>query len=100
MSINLAGYIFEGPYDSTVSLKNQGGTYVILTKTPGVNTILDVGESHEVKNRVENHDRSSCWSKNSGGKDIQYAVRYASESERRNVEQAVRQRYRPPCGEQ
>jgi hypothetical protein len=99
MSISWANYEFEGTYSDTASLRNRSGTYVILTTTLDLRTILDVGESSDVKYRVENHERADCWRKHANGKPIQYAVRYAPDGDRQRIEQAVRQRHNPPCGE-
>ncbi len=91
MSIIMSGYEF----DDTSNLKDQSGVYVILT---GDNrTVVDVGESGEVKTRVENHDRKACWQNNGG---TRVAVLYIdSVPIRKNIADKVRQDYRPPCGD-
>ena len=52
-------YTAEGPYTSTESLEDRSGVYIILTRAKSTDkwTVIDVGESHELKTRVENHDR-------------------------------------------
>jgi hypothetical protein len=58
MSIELSGYKFAGPYESTSSLKDRSGVYAILTPTSSTRyKVVDVGESATAKTRVENHDR-------------------------------------------
>ena len=64
ITIGGQGYEFSGPYTQTGSLASKSGTYVVTTKKKsGDHKILDVGESGDVKKRVENHDRSDCWVK-------------------------------------
>jgi len=102
MSITLAGYEFNGPYSSAGTLKDQSGVYAILAATTSNRyKVLDVGESHEVKTRVENHDRKDCWNRNSNPGGLSYAVRYTpglQQAGRREIEKAVREKYTPPCG--
>lgn len=100
MAITLAGYSFEGPYKNTSSLRNSAGVYAILDGSSTLYpTVLDVGESQSVRNRVENHEREDCWKRNNKY-TIHYAARYITlASERKRVETAVRNRYNPPCGE-
>ena len=101
MSINISGYSFSGPFSSTSSLEDKSGVYAILTHTSGENyNILDVGESSTVKERVENHDRKSCWQRNAVN-GIQYAVHYTPgvhQSGRMKIEQRIRNQYNLLCG--
>lgn len=96
MHINICGFSFEGPYHDTSNLENSSGVYVILDNQQ--DKILDVGESENVRMRIETHDRKNCWEKNSIGA-ISYAVYYASELERMFVEKIIRDKCKPPCGE-
>ena len=99
MSLNISGYNFDGPYSSTSILKNSSGVYVILKPiTPNNYDIVDVGESGKVKERLENHDRASCWQHNVNGQMLHYAVYYTSETPRYAIEQQIRRQYDPPCG--
>lgn len=53
MSITISNYSFARTFKSPEPLKNQGGVYAILTSTNnGKNSLLDVGESGSVKERV------------------------------------------------
>lgn len=101
MSFKLCGYSFEGPYSTTSSLENRSGVYLILKDNKNIikSDVVDVGESAEVRNRVENHDRESCWKRNAS--TIYYAVHYtphAQQSGRMEIEQALRKEIDPPCG--
>ena len=100
----IAGYDFEGPFSSTDSLHDEAGVYVILDYRPSRNSyiVLDVGESTTVKTRVENHDRTFCWTQNQQG-TLYCAALYMPNSTRRQrmaVESAIRDEYNPPCGHQ
>jgi hypothetical protein len=99
--ITLAGYSFEGPFSHTWQLKSQSGVYAILTPSGQGVSVLDVGESGNVRQRIENHDRKSCWSRYANSGNILYAVYYTpgqSEAQRQRIEKAIRDAYEPPCG--
>lgn len=101
MSITLAGYSFDGPYSSESSLRNAAGVYAVLDKRGDSYGVLDVGESGDVKDRVEAHDRRRCWERNARG-SIRYAARYTpgvDAAGRRKIESAIRVKYSPPCGD-
>ena len=93
MSIKIGNYTFEGPFSSTSSLEDRSGVYAILDDD---NRKIDIGESHEVRTRVENHERKSCWEENNYSK---YAAYYTSEANRKRIESELRDQYNPPCGE-
>jgi len=101
MSLSIEGYSFEGSFTNTYSLKNVGGVYVILTKNSNNEyNVVDVGESSNVRDRIENHDRSGCWQRNKKN-GIFYFVHYTSgltEADRRVIETKIRVKYDPPCG--
>lgn len=103
MSFTLCGYSFEGPFSSTTSLENRSGVYLVLKDNKAIvkSDVLDVGESAEVKNRVENHDRKDCWTRKAS--TYYYAVHYtpnAQQSGRKEIEQELRKEIDPPCGKQ
>jgi hypothetical protein len=101
MAFERWGYTFEGAFESPESLESRSGVYVIWCKNGEVWTVLDVGESADVKERVKNHDRSDCWARNCRG-TIYYSATYtpsAQQPGRLAIEQHVRAVARPPCGE-
>jgi hypothetical protein len=99
MSIKIGGYSFDGPYGLTSSLEKRSGVYAILCEGSRT-TLVDVGESADVRDRVENHDRKTCWKRNCSS-TIKYAAYYVSGQEQRSkIEQAVRNQYHPPCGKE
>lgn len=101
MSLNVGNYSFEGPYTSTNSLQDRSGVYAIVCHSNGNYNLVDVGESANVRSRVEDHDRKSCWTKNCNS-TLMVAVHYTpnlQQSGRRKIEQEIRDQYNPPCGE-
>lgn len=102
MSITIVSYRFDGPYGSTELLQDRSGVYVILDyRDDGRYYILDVGESAQVKTRVENHDRKGCWQRHRKG-TLYVAVLYTPNLQqpgRSAIEQEIRRQYNPPCGE-
>lgn len=100
MSVRISKYEFEGPYSSTTSLQNRAGVYVIIDDKGNGMSLVDVGESSDVKSRVENHDRKGCWDRNSIG-TLKVAVLYTpglDQSGRMAIEEEVRNQYHPACG--
>ncbi len=101
--IDVGGYKFEGPYENTDQLKDRSGIYVILCRNDSSSKylVIDIGESSQVKTRVENHDRLGCWKDNCKGK-LYVAVLYTphkQQSGRKEIEQELREQYNPPCGD-
>lgn len=106
MSIVIEGdskkYTFNGPYSSNHSLEDRSGVYAIISARNSNNYLVDVGESSEVKSRVENHDRKNCWNRNLNGGTLKYAVLYTPnlrQEGRRAIEDDIRDHNNLPCGE-
>ncbi len=100
MAITIGKYNFQGPFSSTSSLKNQSGVYVILGRNsqPEPWTVVDIGESGTVRERVENHDRAPCWNRQ-GYNQLAVAAYYCAEAQRMRIEQELRAQFNPPCGD-
>jgi len=102
-TIRVSGLDFHGPFSGTQPLLHQSGIYVILTRgaLPGSQwQVLDVGESGNLRSRIENHDRHSQWMAHSQGQ-LSVAALYTyglPEDKRRLLEQSIRQQYQPVCG--
>ena len=93
-------YTFEGPYVNTISLEDRSGVYLIVCSSGDKDILIDIGESANVKTRVENHDRKTCWQVNCKN-TLRVAVFYTpgvQQSGRMEVEQDIRKNYRFPCG--
>jgi predicted GIY-YIG superfamily endonuclease len=100
MSIQVGKYTFDGPYTSTQYLKNAAGVYVIVCQRNGSNDPVDIGETKDIKDRIENHDRKSCWNRNCNS-NLAAAVLYTpnlNENGRRAIEKEIRDQYQFPCG--
>ena len=100
--ITIERYRFEGPVDTKGQLRPSPGVYAILDyRASGDYNILDIGESQNVRERVENHDREHCWGRHCHGR-ICYAALYfpgSTQAQRREVEEELCRKYQPPCGE-
>jgi hypothetical protein len=103
MSIQMGKWMFEGPYALTETwrLENRAGVYVILCPVvQNKYSAIDVGESVQVKNRLETHDRKDCWKRNCSG-TLQVAILYTPHlqpAERSAIEQEIRKQHEPSCG--
>lgn len=100
MSIAVGRYSFEGPYTNTDNLQDRSGVYVIHCYSNGAYYLIDVGESAQVKTRIDNHDRKACWTRNCSG-TLTVSVLYTpnlQQAGRREIEQELRNQYNPPCG--
>lgn len=101
MTITVGGYTFDGPYTSTDSIEDRSGVYTIHCKKDAKYYIVDVGESSEVKSRLENHERSDCWKKECKLGTLTYSVKYTpnlKQEGRMEIEQKIRGTYDIPCG--
>ena len=101
MAFEYWGYTFEGAWADPNNLESRSGVYAIWCRSGETWTLLDVGESQDVKNRVLNHDRKDCWTRNCPG-TIYYAATYTpnlQQAGRIEVEQRIRSLTRPICGE-
>lgn len=92
-------YNVEGPFGEN-NLRDLSGVYAILGKNSENEkwTVVDVGESNEVKTRISNHDRRSCW-EGQGFSILSVAVLYTDETTREQIEREWRDQYNPPCGD-
>jgi hypothetical protein len=100
MSIQIKDYSFEGLYSSPSHLEEKPGVFVVLCQKYEKNEIVDIGESENVKSRVEDNERSSCWIRNCESR-LAYAVLYTSdltEKERKDISYELRDEYNPVCG--
>lgn len=99
MAIRIGNYNFDGPHHKVAGLYAQSGVYVILGRTSSTNwSVVDVGESHCVRERIENHERKSRWTQ-CGHQELAAAALYVAENQRMLIERELRTRYNPPCGE-
>jgi hypothetical protein len=103
MAIRIGRYQAEGPFTTTDFLLERSGVYTILTKGDIGSSwsVVDIGECHNVKMRIANHDRSACWSRFNRG-TLACAVIYTPGKQklgRIQIEQELRAQYSPSCGD-
>ena len=100
MSIEIGNYSFEGYYSSPTYLEEKPGVYAIFCRNYEKDVLIDVGESENVKSRVEDNERSNCWRRNCPSA-LGYAVLYTpklNEKKRMKIEDEIRDQYNPVCG--
>ena len=97
-TITIGSYAFEGPYSDASSLQERSGVYVILCRRDGKYYVTDVGESGQVRTRVQTHERENCWIRSCSG-TLTYAGHYTNEAARMRIEREIRAQYNPPCGD-
>jgi hypothetical protein len=99
--ITIGRYRFDGPVYNKASLRDAPGVYAVLDDRGCQRFIvLDVGESEQIRTRIENHDREDCWRQSMCGKRC-YAALYmpgSSKEQRQAVEGDLRRQYSPTCG--
>ena len=101
MSFDEWGYHFEGPFRDPNSFESRSGVYVIWFLCGETWTVLDVGESEDVKNCVINHSRKPCWVQHNAG-ILCYTVTYTpnlDQAGRFGIELRIRELVKPPCGD-
>jgi hypothetical protein len=94
------GYDFDGAYTDPTDLRSQAGVYVVWCQTREIWKVLDVGESEDVKARLSNHERATCW-RSHCSHTLRYSATYTpglSTDGRRKIEASIRQSEKPPCG--
>lgn len=94
------GYDFEGPYVSPGQVPEYAGVYIVSCYKAGNEVMLDVGKAENIRERLENHDRKHCWAKNSSGAIYYYVTNVPDQLLRGWLERAIRQEYKPLCGEE
>lgn len=93
-------YKFEGPKEME-SFEPRSGVYFLTHEYDNKAYALDIGESKDVKDRIENHTRKNQWIKNVKGpiKFYAYYTEYGKKDTRIEIEQDLRKKYNPPCGD-
>jgi len=105
---------WKGPYTNTDHIPDRAGLYMVLSGTQNeqgkwptnLYKLLDIGESGELKTRLDNHNRANCWESNkTSGHTIvfKYALMPTNtynQSDRLSVECCLQSKKTPPCGEE
>jgi hypothetical protein len=100
MAITIGSYNFEGPFSNSNSLRAQSAVYAILGRNGESDRwiVVDIGEAGDACGRVANHDRADSW-KRQGYRQLACAAHYCDERSRMLIEQELRKRFNPPCGD-
>lgn len=93
----LGAHQFYGPHRNASTLPARSGVYVITRLISNKHEIIDVGESHNIAQRIPSHDRTKQWNRVSGGVFSVWTL-LASEPQRMIIEKAHRLAYDPVCG--
>ncbi len=91
----------EGPYriEDTFKLRHAAGIYTVFGNPEDPNgSCVDVGQSKNVRKRIENHDRTQCWEE-AGYNKLWIAVIYTSLSGLDMIEQDLIRQLNPVCGQ-
>ena len=92
----ILGYTFDGPYSIDTNFNTVSGVYVIHDG----DKFLDVGETGNLKERIPNHERKSCWNRSAGLKGIKLEfLNEADQQKRLLIEQDIRSRLNFSCGD-
>lgn len=92
-------YVFNGPHLNASSLPARSGVYVITKQlVDGSYEIIDVGESHNISERIPSHDRMNQWSLTSNNSFNVWTF-LADQNQRMIIERDIRIAYRPICGQ-
>ncbi|UCG78772.1 MAG: hypothetical protein JSV21_02755 [Nitrospirota bacterium] len=101
MSIMIEDYTFDGPFARVEELNEKAGVYaVVCLMSNQKHFLLDVGESDDIRNAIEYHDRKDCWISNCKG-NILVAALYTKEMDgrgRQDIADFIRSREFAPCG--
>ncbi|PKL31020.1 hypothetical protein CVV43_04555 [Candidatus Saccharibacteria bacterium HGW-Saccharibacteria-1] len=91
-------YDMDGPHTSVEPLLKKSGVYLITTRhQDNTHKVIDVGESHNVHERVSSHDRSQEWQKHIAD-TLYVSTLYCNEQTRMIIEQQLRMFHKPPVG--
>lgn len=90
--------IFIGPHANASALPTQSGVYLITRLLNNGHEIIDVGESHNISERIQNHDRMDQWKSVSQNSFYIWTI-LADENQRMIIERAHRLTYNPVCGD-
>jgi hypothetical protein len=95
----LGSHQFDGPHTANETLPTVSGVYIITTLAANQrHTIIDVGESQDIKHRISNHDRTGQWLNHRQNGLFAWTLP-ANEFQRMLIEKAHRLAYSPVCGD-
>jgi hypothetical protein len=104
VTIGIGGYPFVCIPLAQADFSDVAAIYVILcVDQDDTWTVLDVGQSGQVGNRIDDHDRKGCWERNCPNRNIWVCVYCMPSSQytkqqREQLESALRTQLSPKCG--
>jgi hypothetical protein len=101
MAFEMYGLTWEGAFTDANKLEPRSGVYMVWCKNGEQWSVMDVGESANVQERVLNHDRAPQWKQRCRGV-LHVAAHYtpnAQQAGRREIEKRLREITNPPCGD-
>lgn len=106
VDLNIGGYPFVCVALANANFKDVAAVYVILCVDENSKwEVIDVGQSGELGDRIDSHDRKTCWRDNCPSKNIWVCVYRMptdkfTKRDRLEVERSIRNKDGPlPCGE-
>jgi len=100
MSVKIGSYSFGGYYSSPSDFEEKAGIYAVFCRNYEKDVLIDIGESDDIRLRVENNEKSSCWRRTCASA-LGYVVLYTpdlDEQGRIKIEEEIRDQYNPVCG--
>ncbi len=100
MSIEIGIYSFEGYYSSPIYIEEKPGLYAIFCRTYEKDLLIDIGESENVKLRIQDNESANCWRRNCPSA-LGYTVLYTPKLDKKGrmkIEEEIRDEYNPVCG--
>jgi hypothetical protein len=104
-NLTIGNYPFVCVPLSDADFSDVAAVYVIIcVGDNGSWRVLDVGQTGELGNRIDSHERRACWEKNCQGQNIWVCVYQMlsneyTETDRLDVEKQIRNAYGSiPCG--
>ena len=102
--VTIGNLAFQCVRLSEADFKDIAAIYVIIcVDKDGIWKVLDVGQTGELGERIDNHDRKKCWKDNCPNKNIWVCIykmpsdKYTKQ-DRLDLEKKLRDQYNPPCG--
>jgi len=97
MTMYILNHLFQGHFDSTRFVRNLSGVHAIIDCRSDAKYLIDVGESGNLQERLNSHEREQCWKRHCLG-PFKVAVLYANRARRKMIADDIRARLNPPCG--
>jgi len=102
--VTIEGKNFQCVRLADADFNNIAAIYVIICVAKDSSwTVLDVGQSGELGDRIDNHDRRQCWLNNCPNKNVWVCIypmpsKDYSKQDRLDLERELRDELNPPCG--